>query len=340
MPPVHGIGLARRVLRLAAAPAYERRLRRRLRREGVVRAVAARDTAALFAWLADALSFQGVANAVAAGYLARHGSVTLDDLGRALAPDPPPCPRLASVEALRGCGYRKLARTCAEPGLLPACPLPRHPLRNGRLNRMAYGLALTLRDTCGGDLVGWLDAALAAADRPDGPERLPRLRAAVLGPLLRIPGAGDKVLAMALADLLTGADPRRPLWVEVGRGLVAVDTLVHAFLHRTGLLARNGAAHGYGPACHRPGGCADLLRALAAAVDAREVDPAFPACYPRLLQHAVWRYCAAGGLDVCNGRRIDDRAPCGNRACALRRCCARLPLRPPRPREAGNAGRG
>jgi len=122
VPPVHGIGLARRVLRLAAAPAYERRLRRRLRREGVVRAVAARDTAALFAWLADALSFQGVANAVAAGYLARHGSVTLDDLGRALAPDPPPCPRLASVEALRGCGYRKLARTCAEPGLLPACP--------------------------------------------------------------------------------------------------------------------------------------------------------------------------------------------------------------------------
>ena len=140
---------------------------------------------------------------------------------------------------------------------------------------------------------------------------------------------------MALADLLTGADPRRPLWAEVGRGLVAVDTLVHAFLHRTGLLARNGAAHGYGPACHRPGGCAGLLRALAAAVDAREVNPAFPPCYPRLLQHAVWRYCAAGGLDVCNGNRIDDRAPCGNLACALHRCCARLPLRPGRRAVAG-----
>ena len=101
--------------------------------------------------------------------MARHGSVALDDFGRDLASDPLPCPRLASVEALRGCGYRKLARTCAEPGLLPACPLPRHPLRNGRLNRMAYGLALVLRDVCGGDLVGWLDATLAAADRPDEP---------------------------------------------------------------------------------------------------------------------------------------------------------------------------
>ena len=119
--------------------------------------------------------------------------------------------------------------------------------------------------------------------------------------------------------------------------MVAVDTLVHAFLHRTGLLARNGAAHGYGPACHRADGCVGVIDRLAAALDARAVNPAFPARYPRLLEHAIWRFCAAAGLDVCNGNRIDDRGPCDDRACPLRARCDRRPLRPGRP-ERGIAG--
>ena len=36
------------------------------------------------------------------------------------------------------------------------------------------------------------------------------------------------------------------------------NNLVHNFLHRTGILYRFGAAHAYGSACYRPGGCADV----------------------------------------------------------------------------------
>jgi len=54
------------------------------------------------------------------------------------------------------------------------------------------------------------------------------------------------VLAMALSNLLLAAGRRRPLWVEVGATFVAVDTLVHNFLHRTGILQRLGANHPYG----------------------------------------------------------------------------------------------
>ena len=169
MSPPRGVGLARRLLRLTASPAFEADLRRRLEDEGVVRAVERRDTARLFDWLIDGLSFQGVSDAIAAGYLARHGNVRHRDVAAALAAPPPPCPRLASLDALAGCGYRKLARTCARPDLLPGCPLPRHDLRNGRLNRTAYGLFLLLRDLCGGDPVGWLDATLAGLGGPTRP---------------------------------------------------------------------------------------------------------------------------------------------------------------------------
>ena len=45
--------------------------------------------------------------------------------------------------------------------------------------------------------------------------------------------------------------------------LIAVDTLVHNFLHRTGIFNRFNAAHPYGPGCYRPGGCADIIRLVA-----------------------------------------------------------------------------
>ena len=43
---------------------------------------------------------------------------------------------------------------------------------------------------------------------------------------------------MALSSMLLGAGKQRPLWLEVGATFVAVDTLVHNFLHRTGILGR------------------------------------------------------------------------------------------------------
>ena len=54
---------------------------------------------------------------------------------------------------------------------------------------------------------------------------------------------------------------------------------------------------------------------------------AFPATFPRFVQHAIWRYCAANGLNVCNGNRIDDDARCDNTHCQLFRRCDRIALR-------------
>ena len=98
-----------------------------------------------------------------------------------------------------------------------------------------------------------------------GPGRLARMRAALLDPLKEVYGVSDKVLMMALSQLLLGASGSRRRWLEVGGSMIAVDTLVHNFLHRTGILHRFEADHAYGLACYRPGGCADIIETVAAA---------------------------------------------------------------------------
>ena len=120
---------------------------------------------------------------------------------------------------------------------------------------------------------------------------------------------------MALSSLLLSAGKQRPLWREVGASLVAVDTLVHNFLHRTGILRRLGADHPYGVRCYRPADALTFSARFAASIDARQFNPAFPPTFPRFVQNAIWRYCAENGLDICNGNRIDDRQPL--RQCAL-----------------------
>ena len=64
--------------------------------------------------------------------------------------------------------------------------------------------------------------------------------------------------------------------------MIAVDTLVHNFLHRTGILSRFGAQHGYGAACYQPGKCADIIGRVAQQIDARAFNPTFPGCVPQV----------------------------------------------------------
>ena len=144
----------------------------------------------------------------------------------------------------------------------------------------------------------------------------------LLFPSLRVAG----VIAMALAALLMGAGAKKPRWFEVGASLIVVDTLVHNFLHRTGILDRVGAGHPYGAGCYRPGGCSDVLRGISAKIDARQFNPSFPKVFPRFVQHSIWRYCAEPCLDICNGNRIDDRGRCTNMWCRLYSRCDRLVL--------------
>ena len=237
------------------------------------------------------------------------------------------CPKLKSYWHFHGCRYEKASRTCTEPEHIGACPLPSHDLRNGHLNQAAYSLFLFIRDLADGDLIGWIDAQLQAANSPAGPHRLPRMAAALIEPLRELYGVSDKVLAMALSSLLLGAPKKMLLWIEVGGSMIAVDTLVHNFLHRTGILARFNANHLYGAACYRPGGCADIIQAVAERIDARQFNPSFPQLFPRFVQHAIWRYCSQSGLDICNGNRIDDNRRCENRDCSVRLMCDRVVLR-------------
>ena len=139
-------------------------------------------------------------------------------------------------------------------------------------------------------------------------------------------GISNKLWSMILSDLLLGGDPTREQWVTTGASFVAVDTLVHAFLHRTGILRRFDAEHAYGPACYAHGGCAAIIEGLAQSIDAREFNPEFPAVFPRFVQHAIWRFCAQDVLNVCNGNQIDDRERCRNWYCPAYPDCDRLPL--------------
>jgi hypothetical protein len=237
------------------------------------------------------------------------------------------CPKLKSYWHFHGCRYNKLGRTCAEPDHISRCTLPTHDLRNGRLNQTAYSLYLFIRDIADGDLIGWIDQRLQAAKSPAGPDRLARMRGALIAPLREIYGVSDKVLTMALSSILLGAPKNLRLWREVGASMIAIDSLVHNFLHRTGILHRFDADHAYGSACYRPGGCAEIIESVAERIDASAFNPAFPAVFPRFVQHAIWRYCAQSGLDVCNGNHIDDRKRCNNMYCQVRNICDRVALR-------------
>jgi hypothetical protein len=296
------------------------------RQAGLTQAVAFGRTSPIFDWLLTTFSFQGISDRVARDYIDKHGAATWSSVGVSLK-RAPTCPKLQSYWAYQGCRYDKGSFSCSEPDHIDGCPLPRFRLRNGRLNQTGYSLFLFVRDLAGGDLVGWIDGQLAgAAEAPDSDLETAR-QEALIGPLRHVYGISDKVLTMALSTLLIGARTERSLWLETGKSMIAVDTLVHNFLHRTGILWDCGAPHRYGAACYRPGGCAGIIRSLSALMDARAFNPNFPQDFPRFVQHAIWRFCAADGLNLCNGNRIDDRKPCQVTYCYLHEKCARKPLK-------------
>lgn len=294
---------------------------------GVAAAVQRHDDGPIYDWLVGALSYQGISDQVARSYWAGGGGVTYAQVTRGLAKGR--CPKLRSFWTFEGCGYRKGAQSCSRPDDRPTCPLPRHDLRNGRLNQLAYSLRLFLRDAVADDLVSWIDRRLAQADLPLGEDRVLRLGAAVIDPLKGVFGVLDKVLAMAFSELFIGADPDRRLWITAGAGMIAIDTLVHNWFHRTGLLVALDAQHPYGTGCYGPTGCASLLRRISTEIDARRFHPDYPRDFPRFIQKAVWRFCALDHDGRCNGVRINDRKGCDDPDCPLGPSCARMPITTP-----------
>jgi hypothetical protein len=327
----YAVNLVHSICCLAGVPSYLDDLRADLRDNGVLTAVNDHDTARLFDWLMSVLSFQGIADRVAQDFIDRHGNVTWSAIEQALAASPS-CPKLGGYWLFYDCRYYKTG-TCAEPDHIAACPLPGHPLRNGHLNQTAYSLFLFIRDVADGDVVHWIDQQLAAADAKAA-MNLATARDALVGPLRNVYGVSDKVISMALSTLLLAAGGQRKRWAQLGASFIVIDTLVHNFLHRTGILQRFNADHPYGPACYQPGGCRDIIERIAGQIDARVFNPTFPKTFPRFVQSAVWRYCAEGGLDVCNGNRIHDGFRCDNIYCRLHTSCDRIALQPKNAKKA------
>jgi hypothetical protein len=318
--------LIEQVCRLAGDRKLVSETRRRLAALGISDAIRHHETAALFDWLAEVVSFQGIADRVAHDYMQRHGAARWADIAAALAAGPS-CPKLKSYWHFENCGYRKTASVCNEPLHFGCCPLPTLNLRNGRLNQTAYSLFLFLRDVAAGDYVAWLDARLDPVELPKRHRCTRRLREALLGPMGQIFGVSDKVVSMTLATLLLGAAPGRPTWIRAGAELIAIDRLVHNFFVRTGILQRLGEPHRYGPRCYERDGCADIIDQVADHIDARAFNARYPRRFPRFVQHAIWQFCAEEGLDECNGRQIDDRKRCDRKKCPLFRRCDRIALK-------------
>jgi hypothetical protein len=130
-----------------------------------------------------------------------------------------------------------------------------------------------------------------------------------------------------LADLLLGTDRRRERWLTTGASLIVIDTLVHNWMHRTGILQELGAEHAYGPACYRPGGCAEIIEQVSTRIDARQFNPSFPARFPQHVQKALWHFCSQAGQDICNGNLTDDSRSCTNQSCRIAGDCRRTTLR-------------
>jgi hypothetical protein len=273
--------------------------------------------------LVQAISYQGVSDAAAAAYLDAHGCVTAAEIERSLAKGPS-CPKLSSFWDFEGCGYQKTKRVCNKQRHFNRCPLPRHDLRNGILNQASYSLYLFMRDVADDDLVSWIDQRLNMFKR--GKSNLGEVGNAVLEPLTEVYGISSKIVSMNLASLLLAGDIDRPIWINAGTRMIAVDTLVHNWLHRTGILRQFGFEHGYGARCYGSQGCSRIIEIVSGLIDARKFNRAFPKVFPRFVQKAIWRFCAQDWSNQCNGNRIDDRASCQRLDCPLSGSCDRLPL--------------
>ena len=78
------------------------------------------------------------------------------------------------------------------------CPLPRPPLRNGRLNQTAFSFFLFARDVAGSDLFRWIDNQLSMATELG----YSSAQEALVGPMRHVFGVSDKVLTMTLSSVL------------------------------------------------------------------------------------------------------------------------------------------
>jgi hypothetical protein len=70
---LHATNIIQAVCRLAGSPSFIDDVRAGLEDSGVILGVEQHDTATVFDWLVDGLSYQGIANQIAYDYMQQHG---------------------------------------------------------------------------------------------------------------------------------------------------------------------------------------------------------------------------------------------------------------------------
>ena len=75
--------------RASPDPTYLKRMRASLTRQGIRAAVAQHNTPALFDWLVEVVSYQGISDTIAWSFMEEHGRVTWADISAAFGHPPP-----------------------------------------------------------------------------------------------------------------------------------------------------------------------------------------------------------------------------------------------------------
>ena len=110
----YAVKLIHAVCGLAGSTSYVDDIRTDLRERGVIRALRDHNTPVLYNWLIEILSFQGISDAAASGYMARHGTVRWFDIDGALSRRPL-CPSSAGIGSSSGCQYTNGRRHAPNP---------------------------------------------------------------------------------------------------------------------------------------------------------------------------------------------------------------------------------
>lgn len=334
------VRMVRAICRLTVGPGYLDQIADEWGHSGFRAELARAEVTLLYEALMTAFSMQGISDAIALGYIDRHGNPSRGQLQAALERSRCACPKLKGFAAYQGCRYRKTGPSCARPQHLRLCPVRKLPLRKGLLNVQAHSLHFFLRDVCGDDIAGFIDTTIiraretaeeVAGQDTDG-AWVPDVRKGLLAAFTRVDGVSFKLANMVLADILLGGRPEDPDWRQLGAAMRAVDVLVHKFLDRAGLLTLYGRAHNYGPRCYGDTGCDGVLHELALAMHPQEIDPAYPAYFPRLLELAIWRFCAEPDHGLCRSQAVGKGPLCRQRSdCPVASSCAFAT--PPRTRQ-------
>jgi hypothetical protein len=89
----------------------------------------------LYQYLVEAFLLSGGGNQSNHGYYAtQNHKPTFNRVKQAVKTAQ--CPKLATFETFKGCGYRKTTKKCNEPAFLSTCPLPTFDMKRGNLNHI------------------------------------------------------------------------------------------------------------------------------------------------------------------------------------------------------------